>query len=274
MPAPTTTFVLPMALHPHVAARSRIPRPITLHPNPARTRSRNNFNARRRRCDRNTDVHANRDLRRSGRGIANAGQRKANACNKGQFAGHADHGCPLSMTSKQPRHAACSSENAVVFGNVDVIAFACSGISRITCDPEARLFVIPLSMCPLGGGTAVCNRYRSLLTFCLLCVYTCDVFEGLVWAHKVSHSVSSFWRRPAISLAANLFLTAAPIPHRHSCSSPSSQRRLEALYNSEAGHPVTSVLNQAISLVGSPARRAFRPSADGRVTFSCVPKRK
>ena len=44
------------------------------------------------------------------------------------------------------------------------------------------------------------------------------------------------------------------------------------LYNSEAGHPVTSVLNGALSPGCSPTRRAFRPPAGGRVTFLCLSK--
>jgi hypothetical protein len=38
--------------------------------------------------------------------------------------------------------------------------------------------------------------------------------------------------------------------------------------------PVVSVSGWAISPGCLPARRAFRSSADGRVTFSCLPKRK
>ena len=51
----------------------------------------------------------------------------------------------------------------------------------------------------------------------------------------------------------------------------SFQRRLEAFYNSEAGHPVTLSLGFALSPDCSPARRAFRPPAGGRVTFLCLP---
>jgi hypothetical protein len=54
----------------------------------------------------------------------------------------------------------------------------------------------------------------------------------------------------------------------------SFQLKLEAFCNSEAGHPVTSVFIYALPSGCSPARRAFRPSADGRVTFLCVPKEK
>jgi hypothetical protein len=50
----------------------------------------------------------------------------------------------------------------------------------------------------------------------------------------------------------------------------SFQRRLEAFYNSEAGHPVTWVFLCALRLDCSPARRAFRPPAGGRVTFLCL----
>ena len=61
-------------------------------------------------------------------------------------------------------------------------------------------------------------------------------------------------------------------PHRYSIPSPSFQRRLEAFYNSEAGHPVTLSLGFALSPDCSPTRRAFRPPAGGRVTFLCLSK--
>jgi hypothetical protein len=102
MPVPARTSGDPMARHPYVTMPARIPLPIARRPFIAVARGWNCFVARRWRRNANFD----NNLRGSRLGIANTGQREADACNKGQLAGHADHGCPLQFKSSRVRRLA------------------------------------------------------------------------------------------------------------------------------------------------------------------------
>lgn len=169
IPAITRTRTHPRTWYPHVAMRAWLPTPIPLRPHPTGTARRYTLKTRRRWRD--IDAYAHSDLRGSRRRVAHAGQRKANTCNKGQFAGDADHGS-LSLKCGSCTWTAVKLGNASVSDRVDVIALAGSGSSRSICDGRASwgetatwfLFCVVARVCPrlsLDGQSRLTSFRRT-----------------------------------------------------------------------------------------------------------------